>query len=130
MPTKTLTKKKKYPKLTTGKVYITTTSNNTIVTITDPQGNKILWWGTWAAGFKGTKESSTYAAEMVAKKFLKDAKDFCGLKEVDVIARGVGMGRDWVFKAINEVGGIDILTIVEDTPLQFGGCKGKRPKRN
>ncbi len=123
-------KKKKNIKLPVGIVHVKTTFNNTIVTLTDPQGNKIVGGGTGSMGFKGTKQSTPYAAEMLARKLITDAKNDFGLKQVGVIAKGLGLGRDGVFKGINDVGGIDIMWIKEATGIQFGGCKGKRPKRN
>lgn len=126
----TSNKKKKYPKLTTGLLHIKTSNNNTIVALTDADGNLVIGAGAGRVGFKGTKKSSAYAAEQAAKFILNEAKTNCGLKEVGVICKGVGLGRDGVFKAINELGGIDIKYIEEATPLRFGGTKGKRPKRN
>ncbi|HMT00948.1 MAG TPA: 30S ribosomal protein S11 [Candidatus Absconditabacterales bacterium] len=121
-------KKKKDSKIASGLLHVYTSPNNTIVTLTDDKGNKVLGGGTGMAGFKGAKENTPYAAEVLTKKILKDAKDR-GLKEVAVIIRGIGLGRDGVFKAINETGLIDILYITEKTGVQFGGCKGYRPKR-
>jgi ribosomal protein S11 len=66
---------------------------------------------------------------MLTKHFLKEAQTY-GLKDIVIIMKGVGMARDGVFKAVNEIGLIDIKYIKEATPLQHGGCKGKRPKRN
>lgn len=123
-------KKKKYPKIQMGYLYLQTTSNNSIVTLTDHNGNAIVSAGTGRVGFKGTKESSSYAAEQAAKFVLGEAKNHCGMKEVGIICRWVWLGRDGVFKAVNETGGIDIAWIKEDTPLRFGGTKGKRLKRN
>lgn len=124
------TKKKKYPKMTEGVVHVKTSHNNTIVAFTDTQGNVIFDGGTGKAGFKGSKESSAYAAEMIARQVLKNAKDHCGVQEVSIICKGIGLGRDGVFRAINDLGGIDISQIKEATGIQFGGTKGKRPKRN
>jgi len=123
-------KKKKYPKIQMGYLYLQTTNNNSIVTLTDHSGNAIVSAGTGRVGFKGTKESSSYAAEQAAKFVLTEAKNHCGMKEVGIICRWVGLGRDGVFKAVNEIWAIDILWIKEDTPLRFGGTKGKRLKRN
>jgi ribosomal protein S11 len=67
---------------------------------------------------------------MIAKQVLKNAKENCGVQEVGIICKGIGLGRDGVFRAINELGGIDISYIKEATGIQFGGIKGKRPKRN
>ncbi len=65
----------------------------------------------------------------MTKQILKEAQGL-GLKELGIIFRGVGLARDGIFKAINEIGLIDIAFIKENTPIQFGGCKGKRKKRN
>lgn len=123
-------KKKRYPKVSTGLLHLQTTNNNSIVTLTDQSGNAILSAGAGRVGFKGTKESSAYAAEMAAKFVLGEAKNQCGLKEIGVICKGVWLGRDGVFKAINELGGLEILWIKEATPLRFWWTKGRRPKRN
>lgn len=123
-------RKKKYPKIASGLLHLQTTNNNSIITLTDNNGNTIISAGAGRVGFKGTKESSAYAAEMATKFVLWEAKNNCGLKEIWVMCKWVGLGRDGMFKAINELGGIDILWIKEATPLQFGGTKGKRPKRN
>jgi len=121
--------KKKSIKLSSWLLYVSTTSNNTIVTLTDENGNKILWGGTWTLWYKWAKKSTPYAAEVLTRDLLNEAKWY-GLNEVGIILRGVGMARDGVFKAVNETGMIDILYIKENTWLQFGWCKGKRPKRN
>jgi small subunit ribosomal protein S11 len=110
-------------------LYVKTTFNNTIVTLTDENGNKVAGGGTGLLGFKGTKKSTPYAAEVLTKEILKEARDNWGLKEIGVIFKGLGLGRDGVFKAINDLGGIDIMWIREDTPIQFGGCKRPRPRR-
>ena len=126
----TVVKKKKYPKIASGLIKIRTTSNNTIINFSDNNGDTIMSWGTWTVGFKWTKESSAYAAEVLAKKILTEAKNSCGLKEIWVVMKGTGLGREGFFKAINEVGGIEIMYIKENTAIQFGGVKGIRPKRN
>ncbi len=124
------TKKKKNIKLSFGRLYVQTSVNNTMVTLTDETGNKISGWGTWLVGFKWTKESTPYAAEMLARDVLKEAKENFWLKEIWVFVKWIGLGRDGVFKAINDLWGIDIMYIKDQTPLQFWGCKWKRPKRN
>ncbi len=122
--------KKKNIKLVTGILYVTTTSNNTHVTLTDAQGNKVSGGATGMKGFKWAKESTPYAAEVLARDVLKEAKDSFGLKELSIIMRWVWLGREGVFKWLNDVWGIDILSIHERTAIQFGGCQGIRPKRN
>ena len=126
----TTVKKKKYPKIAAGLIKIRTTNNNTIMNFTDNDGNTIMVWWTGSVGFKWTKESSAYAAEVLAKKILTEAKNSCWLKEIWVVMKGTGLGREWFFKAINEVGGIEIIYIKENTAIQFGWVKGIRPKRN
>ncbi|HKL44361.1 MAG TPA: 30S ribosomal protein S11 [Candidatus Absconditabacterales bacterium] len=122
-------RKKKDIKVTTGTLFVNTTKNNTLINLCDQDGNKLLGGGTGLLGYKGAKKNTPYAAEVLTKNLLKEAQNY-GLKEIGVVLRGVGMARDGVFKAINEIGLIDLLYIKEATPIQFGGCKGKRPKRN
>ena len=121
--------KKKDIKITSGLLYVKTTTNNTLITLSDNDGNKILGWGTWLLWYKWAKKSTPYAAEVLVKSMIKDAQNYW-LTEIWVVFNGVGMARDGVFKGINEVGLVDILYIKEATPIQFGWVKGKRPKRN
>ncbi len=126
----TTVKKKKYPKISTGLIKIRTTSNNTIINFTNNEGDTIIVWWTGSVWFKWTKESSAYAAEVLAKKILTEAKNNCWLKEIWVVMKWVGLWREWFYKAINEVWGIEIMYIKENTAIQFGWVKGIRPKRN
>lgn len=121
--------KKKDIKVVSGVLHVHTTSNNTLITLIDQEGNKILGGGTGKVGYKGSKKSTPYAAEVLTKQILKDGQGY-GLKEIGIVFKGIGMAREGVFKAINEVGVIDIVYIKEQTGIQFGGCKGERPKRN
>lgn len=95
---KAAAKKKRSIKLPTGILYVTTSSNNTIVTLTDPTGNKISGGGTGMVGFKGTKQSTPYAAEMLTGHIMKEAKEQFGLKQLRLIVKGLGLGRDGAFK--------------------------------
>jgi len=124
----TTPKKKKDIKLDSGILHVRTTDNNTILTLVDANGNKVLGGGTGKLWYKGSKKSTPYAAETLTKQILKEGQAI-GLKEIGVIFNGAGLARDGVFKAINEIGLIDISYIKENTSLQFGGCKGKRKKR-
>ena len=121
--------KKKDVKVVSGVVHVHTTSNNTLINIVDMEWNKIVGGGTGKVWYKGYKKSTPYVAEVLTKQLLKEVHDLW-LKEIWLVFRGTGMARDWVFKAINEIGVIDIQYIREETPIQFGGCKGLRPKRN
>jgi len=122
-------KKKKTIKIMFGVLHVQTTPNNTLITLTNEQWDKIVGWGTGLVGNKWAKKSTPYAAEVLTKQLLREAQNY-GLKEIWIVFKGVGMSRDGVFKAVNEIGMIDIKYIKEATPLQHGGCKGKRPKRN
>ncbi len=121
--------KKKDIKITNGILYVTTTKNNTLISLCDQNWNKLIGGGTWLLWYKWAKKNTPYAAEMLTKNLLKEAQNYW-LKEMWVIFKGVGMARDGVFKAINEIWLIDLSYIKENTPIQFGGCKWKRPKRN
>lgn len=126
---KTTAKKKKDIKLPQAVLRVQTTSNNTIVTLTHPNGDVVLTSGTGTQWFKGSKKSTPYAAEVLTKEILKEAKQY-GLEHVGIVFKGVGMGREGIFKAINETGLVEIDYIHENTGIQFGGCKRPRPKRN
>ena len=126
---KTAVKKKKDIRISTGILHIHTTSNNTIITLAGADGAAVLSMGTGTQGFKGSKKSTPYAAEMLAKEVLKQGNSY-GLEHVGIIFKGTGMAREGVFKAINETGLVEIDYIQENTPIQFGGCKRIRPKRN
>ncbi len=125
---KTTAKKKKNIKISYWLLHVQTTPNNTIVTLTDENGNKVLGGGTGLVGYKGSKQSTPYAAEVLTKEILSQAKQY-GLTQLGIIFKWTGLSRDWVFKAINDLGGIDIMFIKEATPIQFGGCKRFRPRR-
>lgn len=122
-------KKKKDIKLQSAILHVHTTRQNTIVTLSDEQGNKLFGWGTGIFGFKGAKKKTPYAAEVLTKQILQEGVDV-GLKTIGIIFKGPWMARDGVFKAINELSVIDIEYITEATAIQFGWCKRKRPKRN
>ena len=126
---KTSSKKKKDIKIVSGILKVTTTENNSLIILIDENWNKIVGGGTGLLGYKGAKKNTPYAAETLTKHLLKEAQGF-GLKEIGIIFKGIGLARDGVFKAINEIGLIDIQYIRESTPIQFGGVKGVRPKKN
>lgn len=121
--------KKKDVKLVSWVLSVKTTDNNTLIVLSDKEWNKVLWWWTWILWYKWAKKNTPYAAEMLTKSILKDAQSFW-LKDLWIIFRGAWMARDGVFKAINEIWLIDIMYIKDETPIQFGWCKWKRPKRN
>lgn len=130
MVKKTVKAKKKSIKLPVAKLFVTTSTNNTVVTLTDLTWAKIEGWWTGLAWFKWSKESTPYAAEVLTSNIIRKARDHYWLKELSIIVKWLWMWRDWVFKAINDLWGVEITSIQEKTPIQFWGCKWIRPKRN
>lgn len=110
-----------------GKVYIQATFNNTIVTITDPEGNVLSWATAGSAGFKGTRKSTPYAASIISQQAVEKAKVY-GLREVQVFVKGVGSGRESAVRAL-EASGIRVLSIKDQTPIPHNGCRAKKIRK-
>jgi small subunit ribosomal protein S11 len=108
-----------------GLAYVLATFNNTIITITDLQGNALAWATSGASGFKGSKKSTPFAAQIAADKAAKKAKDF-GMKKIDVLVKGPGSGRESSIRAI-QAAGLQINSITDTTPIPHNGCR--QPKR-
>lgn len=121
-------KRKTGVKLTqSGKVYITATFNNTLVTITNDQGEVIAWSSAGAAGFKGTRKSTPYAATVAVEQAAKKAV-LQGLKMVEVYVKGPGSGRDSALRAIKSAG-LSISLIADVTPIPHNGPRAKKKRR-
>ncbi len=112
--------------VTTGTVHVFASFNNTIITISDSQGNTIAWQTAGAAGFKGSRKSTPYAAQMAARKAVLQAKEF-GLKTVDVNVRGPGPGRESAVRAVGE--NLMILRIIDKTGVPHNGCRPEKERR-
>ncbi len=110
-----------------GRVYIQSTLNNTIVTLTDEKGNTISWGSAGGAGFKGSRKSSPYAGQMAATNAGQKAFDK-GLKEVTVYFNGIGSGRESALRALKTVG-YTILSIADLTGIPHNGCRPKKARR-
>ena len=130
--------KKKAPKAKkkTGKVtrqlthiraYIQATYNNTIVTLTDQNGNAVAWASAGNCGFKGPKKATPYAASVVVRKALEKLDD-AGVKDVSVFAKGVGQGREGAIRAFN-ANNVNVVSIKDVTPMPHNGCRRPRPRR-
>ncbi len=128
-PKKKTKVKKKDIKLSSWVLYVQTTSNNTIVTLCDKSWNKVAWWWTWMHWFKWAKQSTPYAAEVLAKEVLAEWKKYW-LERISIIFRWVWLWREGIFKAVNETWVVEIESITENTAIKFGWTKWKRPKRN
>jgi len=110
-----------------GAAHIKASFNNTIVTITDPEGNAISWSAPGAVGFKSAKKSTPYAAQVAAEAAAKGAYD-AGMRKIDVYVRGLGPGRETAIRAL-QVAGLEIMSITDDTPVPHNGCRPpKRPR--
>ena len=120
-------KAKKSKNVTHGIVHIQATFNNTLVTITDMQGNPISWYSAGRAGFKGSRKSTAYAATQVAQRAARDAQSH-GLKEVEVRIKGPGSGRESAIRGLQAVG-LDITAIKDVTPVPHNGCRPKKRRR-
>lgn len=125
--TKTSRKKKAVRQVSQGCAYIQATFNNTIVTLTDLNGNTIAWSSAGHCGFKGPKKSTPYAASMIIKDIAEQSKE-SGLKEVTVYVKGIGSGRDSAVRALN-ANGFTVLSIKDTTPLPHNGCRPPKPRR-
>ena len=120
-------KKKGKGKVTKGKIYITSTYNNTIVAATDVSGNVLVWGTAGKTGFKGSKKSTPYAGQRTMEDVLARVKDR-GLTEVDVIIKGIGSGRESAVRAL-QGSGFAILSIKDKTPTPHGGVRQKKARR-
>ncbi len=110
-----------------GIAHVLSTFNNTIVTITDMKGNVIGWSSAGKVGFKGSRKSTAYAAQMVAQDASRQAMGH-GLKEVEVLVKGPGAGRESAVRALQAVG-LDLTVIRDVTPMPHNGCRPPKPRR-
>ncbi len=111
-----------------GQVHVLATFNNTIITVTDPQGGVLAQSSAGAAGFRGSKKGTAYAAQMAAEKALADAKQLHGLSKVDVLVKGVGLGREAAVRTlISQRLQIDSIKDVTGTP--HGGSRPRKARR-
>jgi len=113
--------------LSHGQVHVHATFNNTIVTITDTQGNSFVQGSSGAAGFKGSRKSTPYAARMAAEAAIAAASDF-GMQEVDVFVKGPGPGREAAIRAIQS-SGVRVRSISDVTPVPHNGCRPPKKRR-
>ena len=119
------TKRRERKNIATGVAHIKSTFNNSMVTITDPKGNVISWSSAGALGFKGSRKSTPYAAQMAAETAAKAAMEH-GLKEVECFVKGPGAGREAAIRAL-QAAGLEVNMIKDVTPIPHNGCRP--PKR-
>lgn len=127
-PSSRTSKKKKASKqVSNGNVYVSATYNNTIVTMTDANGNVLGWSSAGACGFKGPKKATPYAAGIIVKTVMEKLADV-GLKEVNVFVSGVGSGREGAVRALHAAG-LHVGFIKDVTPIPHNGCRAPKPRR-
>jgi small subunit ribosomal protein S11 len=126
---KVIKKRKKIKtNVSVGKAYVKSSYNNTLVTLTDMQGNVLSWASAGIAGFKGPKKATPYAAQIITRIAVGKAREEYGLKEVSVFVRGVGTGRESAIRALNN-NGLIVTSIKDITPIPHNGCRPKKPRR-
>jgi small subunit ribosomal protein S11 len=127
MPRKTRTKKKEKKNIANGVVHIQSTFNNTIVTITDTTGNVISWSSSGVQGFKGSRKSTPFAAQLTAEDAAKKAMEH-GMRNVEVFVKGPGAGRESALRALQAVG-FNVVLIKDVTPIPHNGCRPPKRRR-
>jgi small subunit ribosomal protein S11 len=113
--------------LSSGQIHVYATFNNTIITITDQQGNTVAWASAGAVGFKGSRKSTPFAARLAMEKALKAAMDM-GLREVDLIVKGPGPGRESAIRAVQATE-LRVNSIADVTPVPHNGCRPPKRRR-
>ncbi|MDP8924440.1 MAG: 30S ribosomal protein S11 [Chloroflexota bacterium] len=110
-----------------GNAYVQSSFNNTLVTITDPQGNVLCWSSSGAAGFKGSRKSTPYAAGLAADSAARKAMEQ-GMRQVEVYVKGPGSGREAAIRSL-QAAGLQITSIVDVTPIPHNGCRPPKKRR-
>ena len=123
----TARKKKLWKNVTVARAYIQSSFNNTIVSITDEQGQVIVWSTAGSSGFKGTKKGTPFAAQITADTAAKKAMEY-GVKQVHVLVKGPGAGRETAIRGLQGAG-LTILSIKDVTPIPHDGCRPPKPRR-
>ena len=110
-----------------GQAHIQATFNNTIITVTDTVGNTVTWASGGTAGFKGSRKSTPYAAQLAAQQAARDAQAN-GMREVDVYVKGPGPGREAAIRAL-QAAGMVVMSITDVTPIPHNGCRPPKKRR-
>jgi small subunit ribosomal protein S11 len=110
-----------------GQAHIQSTFNNTIVTITDPNGNVVSWSSAGAAAFKGSRKSTPYAAQLTAESAARKAVDH-GVRQIEVYVKGPGAGREAAIRALQQTG-LQVVSITDVTPIPHNGCRPPKRRR-
>jgi small subunit ribosomal protein S11 len=129
MPARRSTKPKRRDRrhIDRGIAHIRSTFNNTIVTITDPQGNALAWSSSGQSGFKGSRKSTPFAAQMAAETAARGAMEY-GVREVEVFVKGPGAGREAAIRSL-QAAGLEVSMIKDVTPIPHNGCRPPKRRR-
>ena len=127
MAKRTRIKKKEKKNISSGVVHIQSTFNNTIGTITDPVGNVLSWSSSGVQGFKGSRKSTPFAAQLAAEDAVKKALEY-GMKTVEVFVKGPGAGRESALRSL-QAAGFNITSIKDVTPIPHNGCRPPKRRR-
>jgi small subunit ribosomal protein S11 len=125
---KAKTRKKEKRIIPIGRAYVQATYNNTIITLTDMQGNVISWASAGGEGFKGSRKSTPFAAQMAAKTAAQNAINNAGLQSVEVFVKGPGIGREAAVRSLFQAG-LNVTKIKDVTPVPHNGCRPKKRRR-
>jgi len=120
-------KKRAVKSVSRGRAYVFASQNNTIITVTDQNGNTVAWASAGNCGFKGPKKATPYAASVIVGK-IAEKLEALGMKELHVFVKGIGKGRDSAVRTLNSKG-FNILGIKETTPVPHNGCRPRRARR-
>ncbi len=120
-------RRKERKNIASGVAHVLASFNNTIVTITDAQGNAIAWSSSGSQGFKGSRKSTPYAAQVAAEAAARRAMEH-GLRQVDVFVRGPGSGREMAIRAL-QTAGVMVVSITDTTPIPHNGCRPPKRRR-
>lgn len=120
-------KRRERKAVVSGKAFISSTFNNTMVTLSDPQGNVLSWGSSGTAGFKGSRKGTPYAAQMAAHEAARKAMEH-GLRQVSVFVKGPGSGREAALRSLQS-SGLYITSITDVSPIPHGGCRPPKKRR-
>jgi small subunit ribosomal protein S11 len=121
------TRRRERKHVAVGQAHIRSTFNNTIVSISDPQGNVIAWGSAGAQGFKGSRKSTPYAAQMTAETTARKAMEH-GMRTIEVFVRGPGAGREAAIRSL-QAAGLEVSSISDVTPIPHNGCRPPKRRR-
>ncbi|MDD5701510.1 MAG: 30S ribosomal protein S11 [Dehalococcoidales bacterium] len=127
MPKQAKTRRREKKSIASGKAFIQSTFNNTIVTLTDPQGNVLSWGSAGSSGFKGSRKGTPYAAQLAAHEAARKAMEQ-GLRQIEVVVKGPGSGREAAIRSLQS-SGLYITTIRDVTPVPHNGCRPPKRRR-